>query len=189
MHCDPSHIMSGKKNGIPIYLNGIVFFNIINFHNLILKWLTLLIVLSTQLSRCPWLVAGRWFFPGTPVSPINKTDRHDITEILLKMSLNTITLTQLCRRLSYLSYKMFNPPNKPDLPSPLYPKLVYQSGKTLKLYSQFGVYQLFLHMSSCISSNDLICCFDIFDLHILVRVSFLQKYIVVISSKHLLSFS
>ena len=105
MHCDPSHIMSGKKNGIPIYLNGIVFFNIINFHNLILKWLTLLIVLSTQLSRCPWLVAGRWFFPGTPVSPINKTDRHDITEILLKMSLNTITLTQLCRRLSYLSYK------------------------------------------------------------------------------------
>ena len=33
------------------------------------------------------------FSPGTPVSSINKTDRHDITEILLKLALNTITLT------------------------------------------------------------------------------------------------
>jgi hypothetical protein len=30
-----------------------------------------------------WLATGRWFSPGTPVSSINKTDRHDITEILL----------------------------------------------------------------------------------------------------------
>jgi hypothetical protein len=28
--------------------------------------------------------------PGTPVSSINKADRHDITEILLKVELNTI---------------------------------------------------------------------------------------------------
>jgi hypothetical protein len=28
------------------------------------------------------------FFPGTPVSSTNKTDRHDITEILLKVALN-----------------------------------------------------------------------------------------------------
>jgi hypothetical protein len=28
---------------------------------------------------------------GTPVTSINKTDRHDITEILLKVALNTIT--------------------------------------------------------------------------------------------------
>jgi len=34
-------------------------------------------------------------FPGTPVSSINKTDRHNITDILLKMTLNTITLTLL----------------------------------------------------------------------------------------------
>ena len=32
---------------------------------------------------CQWLVKGRLFSPGTPVSSINKTDRHDITEILL----------------------------------------------------------------------------------------------------------
>jgi hypothetical protein len=30
-----------------------------------------------------WLVADRLFIPGTPVSSTNKTDRHDITEILL----------------------------------------------------------------------------------------------------------
>jgi hypothetical protein len=33
------------------------------------------------------------FFPGPPVSSTNKTDRHDITEILLKMALNTIKQT------------------------------------------------------------------------------------------------
>ena len=35
-------------------------------------------------------MAGWWFSPGTPVSSTNKTDRHDITEILLKVVLNTI---------------------------------------------------------------------------------------------------
>jgi hypothetical protein len=38
-------------------------------------------------------VTDRWFSPGTLVSSINKTDHHDITEILLKVALNTITLT------------------------------------------------------------------------------------------------
>ena len=32
------------------------------------------------------------FFPDTPVSFTNKTDRHDINEILLKVALNTINL-------------------------------------------------------------------------------------------------
>ena len=32
-------------------------------------------------------MTGRWFSPGTPVSSSNKTDRHDITEILLKVAL------------------------------------------------------------------------------------------------------
>jgi hypothetical protein len=36
---------------------------------------------------------GRWFSPGPPVSSTNKTDRHDITEILLKVALNTIKQT------------------------------------------------------------------------------------------------
>jgi len=42
---------------------------------------------------CQWLVAGLWFSPGTPVSSTNKTDRHDIAEIFLKVALNTINLT------------------------------------------------------------------------------------------------
>jgi hypothetical protein len=33
------------------------------------------------------------FSPGTSVSSTNKTDRHDIPEILLKVVLNTIILT------------------------------------------------------------------------------------------------
>jgi hypothetical protein len=37
----------------------------------------------------------RWFSPGTPgpVSSTNKTERHDITEKLLKVALNTIKQT------------------------------------------------------------------------------------------------
>ena len=35
---------------------------------------------------------GLWFSPCTPVSSTNKTDRHDITGIWLKVALNTITL-------------------------------------------------------------------------------------------------
>jgi hypothetical protein len=38
-------------------------------------------------------MAGRWFSPGIPISSTNKTDRHDITEILLKVALNNMTLT------------------------------------------------------------------------------------------------
>ena len=49
-------------------------------------------VLNTTLCDevCQWLVAGRGFSPGTPVSTTNKTDRHDIAEILLKVALSTI---------------------------------------------------------------------------------------------------
>jgi hypothetical protein len=34
-----------------------------------------------------------WFSPGTLVSSTNKTNSHDIAEILLKVALKTITLT------------------------------------------------------------------------------------------------
>jgi hypothetical protein len=37
-----------------------------------------------------WLATGQWFFPGLPVTSTNKTDRHEITEVLLKVALNTI---------------------------------------------------------------------------------------------------
>ena len=42
---------------------------------------------------CQWLVTGWWFSLGSPVSFTNKTDHHDITEILLKVVLNAIKQT------------------------------------------------------------------------------------------------
>ena len=49
--------------------------------------------LSDKVCQC--LATGQRFSPGTPVSSSNKTDRHDAIEILLKVALNTITLTLL----------------------------------------------------------------------------------------------
>jgi len=45
-------------------------------------------VLDTTLCDkvCQWLAAGQLFSPDTPVSSINKTDRHNITKILLKVA-------------------------------------------------------------------------------------------------------
>jgi hypothetical protein len=40
---------------------------------------------------CRWVATGRWFSLGTLVSSINKSDRHDITEILLKVKHNNPT--------------------------------------------------------------------------------------------------
>ena len=53
-----------------------------------------LVVLNAPLCEtvCQWLSIGRWFSPGTPVSVTNKTDCHDITEILLNVVLNTINI-------------------------------------------------------------------------------------------------
>ena len=42
---------------------------------------------------CQWFVTGRQFSPGPPAFSINKADRHDIAEILLKVTLNTIKQT------------------------------------------------------------------------------------------------
>jgi len=49
-------------------------------------------VLDTTLCDkvCQRLAAGLWFSPGTSVSSTNKTNCHNITEILLKVTLNTI---------------------------------------------------------------------------------------------------
>jgi hypothetical protein len=44
---------------------------------------------------CHWLATGRLFSPGPPFSTTNKTDRHDITEILMKEALNTVKRTRV----------------------------------------------------------------------------------------------
>jgi hypothetical protein len=52
---------------------------------------------------CQYLVTGRWFSQGTPVSSTNKTDHQDIAEILLKVALNSINLNQPKQIILYLS--------------------------------------------------------------------------------------
>ena len=39
-------------------------------------------------------MTGQWFSQGTLVSSTNKTDHHDITEILLKVALSTMNQTK-----------------------------------------------------------------------------------------------
>ena len=63
----------------------------------LMLWVRILLrrgVLDTTLCNkvCQWLAASWWFYPGAPFSFTNKTD-HDISEILLKLALNTLTLT------------------------------------------------------------------------------------------------
>ena len=51
---------------------------------------------------CQRLAICWWFSPSTPVSSTNKTDHHNITEILLKVALNTINPTPVY---VYVSHK------------------------------------------------------------------------------------
>jgi hypothetical protein len=57
----------------------------------------------------------QWFSPGTPVSSTNNTDRHDIAEILLKVTLNTITLTQNQKELIVKKDQINTPSTTPHL--------------------------------------------------------------------------
>ena len=52
-------------------------------------------VLNTTLCDkvCQLLATGQWFSLDPPVSSTNKTDHHDIAEILFKVVLNTINQT------------------------------------------------------------------------------------------------
>jgi hypothetical protein len=51
-------------------------------------------VLDTTL--CDKVCQCRWLSLGTPVSPTNKTDIQDITELLLEMALKAINPTIIC---------------------------------------------------------------------------------------------
>jgi hypothetical protein len=58
------------------------------YHHLWVQILLRWCILNTTLCDkvCQWLAAGQWFSLGTPVSSTNKTDCHDIVEILLKVT-------------------------------------------------------------------------------------------------------
>ena len=67
-----------------MYLGGIWQHNIICYFVFTRNWPSQ--SLSVTCGR------GRCIFPGIPVSSNNKTDHHDITEILLKVALSTTTI-------------------------------------------------------------------------------------------------
>ena len=94
-------------------------------------------VLDTTLCDqvCQWLATGQWFSPGTPFSTSNKTDRHDITEILLKVTLNTIN----------------QPTNQSEKRAPLKPSL----GNALR-YCKYR-YEYCTLMFICIL-HEILCC-------------------------------
>ena len=54
-----------------------------------------------------WLATGRWISPGTPASSTNTTNCYDITDILLKVALNSTTIT-LAFYYSPSSHKLLN---------------------------------------------------------------------------------
>jgi hypothetical protein len=52
---------------------------------------------------CQQFATGQWFSPHTPVSSTSKIDHHDITEILLKVVLNILTLTLIVNILIHVT--------------------------------------------------------------------------------------
>jgi hypothetical protein len=74
---------------------------------------------------CQWLATGRWFSPGIPVSSTNKTNLSDIAEILLKVALNTMTITI----------------------NPIIETLPINSLVTVKIYSELSINKTYLGRS------------------------------------------
>ena len=64
---------------------------------------------------CQSLATGRWFSPGHPVSSTNKSDHHDITEMLLKVTLNTIKKNKILTNLEYLLISKRQVENQPEM--------------------------------------------------------------------------
>ena len=66
-------------------------------------WVWTLFMASCTWYNIMWLATGWWF---SPVSSTNKTDSHNITEILLKIALNTINQPKINKHL-YSKYKLY----------------------------------------------------------------------------------
>jgi hypothetical protein len=71
-----------------------------------------------------WLATGWCFSPGPPVSSTNKSDRYDITELSMKVALNTIKQTS--KHFEDISRYVSDPH--------IYDKQISQIYTTLKIY-------------------------------------------------------
>jgi hypothetical protein len=54
---------------------------------------------------CQWLATSLWFSQGSPVFSTNKTDRHNITIIVLKVAFNTIKPTIQTKKSNHVAKK------------------------------------------------------------------------------------
>ena len=102
--CD---VIIHSRSILNIILNAVLCIIFIRLYDLVLimkgysryYWISLynipiwyIYIQSKFCSLSQWPAAFRWSSPTTPIFSTNKTDRHDITEILLKVALNTITI-------------------------------------------------------------------------------------------------
>ena len=77
------HLQFHRYNYLIVLIQAYHQYGFVNYK----KGCTLHTAASDKVYQLP--AHGRWFSPGTPTSSTNKTDRHDIAEILLKVALNT----------------------------------------------------------------------------------------------------
>ena len=112
------------------------------------------VVLNTTLCGkvCKKFTTGRWFFPAFPVSFTNKTDRHDITEILLKVALNPLNQTKpnvlyfsVFRLVNYYCFFW------------LFPQIIKTKFHKLVLHTKLEVYSTFLFYFDFVQTQKNIC--------------------------------
>ena len=108
---------------------------------------------SYEFESCSWIMYSMqyyiiitlWFSPASPVSSSNTIDSHDKAEILLKVALNTITLTHIRTNNIY-----FRTSTIWDRTARYYP---YGSGIYIYIctncHSLFGLWIRFSHMVRC----------------------------------------
>ena len=114
---------------------------------------------------CQWLATGRWFSPGRPVSSTNKTDRHDMIEILLKVEINTIKQTILLNMLILCIL--------------LWPTLISANLFWIKLYLNYLAFLFFFTMTYLMKViSETRCVHYIIYLRFLCNISVLHWYII-----------
>ena len=86
-----------KWRKVTFRINNFILFEplMITIYNMTVEKLLIIIITENVSQICQWLATDRLFSLGTPVFS-TKTEHHNITEILLKVALNTLNL-KMCQ--------------------------------------------------------------------------------------------
>ena len=96
---------------------------------------------------CQWLATSLWFPPGTPVSSTNKTDTHNISEILINVALNTITLTLLWHNNDITDYYQIL--DKPTIVDRFYSKWIFiASSISCFVFDAISLWEIYSHKTN-----------------------------------------